>query len=90
VEFVGLIRWASFQIAHDPGKEPALAAAVVALVGLMMSLFIQRRRVWVRASESAAGVTVVTVAGLARSDEADLAPEVDAVVDALDEGSGRS
>jgi hypothetical protein len=46
--------------------------------------------VWVRASESAAGVTVVTVAGLARSDEADLAPEVDAVVDALDEGSGRS
>ena len=90
VEFVGLIRWASFQIAHDPGKEPALVASMVALAGLMMSLFIQRRRVWVRASESAAGVTVVTVAGLARSDEADLAPEVDAVVDALDEGSGRS
>ena len=86
VEFVGLIRWASFQIAHDPGKEPALAASIVALVGLMMSLFIQRRRVWVRASTLASGATVVTVAGLARSDEADLAPEVDAVVDALQEG----
>lgn len=86
VEFVSLTRWASFQIAHDPGKEPALAASIVALIGLMMSLFIQRRRVWVRAAESGSGVTVVTVAGLARSDEADLAPEVDAVVDALKEG----
>lgn len=88
VEFVGVTRWASFQIAHDPGKEPALAAAIVALVGLMMSLFIQRRRLWVRASESASGATVVSVAGLARSDEADLAPEVDAVVEAVSEGSG--
>jgi cytochrome c biogenesis protein len=88
VEFVGVTRWASFQIAHDPGKEPALAAAIVALVGLMMSLFIQRRRVWVRASESESGATVVSVAGLARSDEADLAPEVDAVVEAVSEGSG--
>jgi cytochrome c biogenesis protein len=88
VEFVGVTRWASFQIAHDPGKEPALAAAIVALAGLMMSLFIQRRRVWVRASESASGATVVSVAGLARSDEADLAPEVDAVVEAVSEGNG--
>ena len=90
VEFVGLTRWASFQIAHDPGKEPALIASIVALAGLMMSLFIQRRRVWVRASESASGATVVSVAGLARSDEADLAPEVDAVVEALNEGSGKA
>ena len=83
VEFVGMRQWASFQIAHDPGKEPALVASIVALAGLMMSLFIQRRRVWVRAQESSAGDTVVMVAGLARSDEADLAPDVDAVVDSL-------
>ena len=50
----------------------------------MMSLFIQRRRVWVRAESDAGGTTVVTVAGLARSDEADLAPDVDSVVEALD------
>lgn len=83
VEFTGLSRWASFQIAHDPGKEPALIAAVIALAGLMMSLFIQRRRVWVRVSEAADGSTVVSVAGLARSDEADLRPDVDAVAEAL-------
>ncbi|MGA1502733.1 MAG: cytochrome c biogenesis protein ResB [Candidatus Nanopelagicales bacterium] len=83
VEFTGLSRWASFQIAHDPGKEPALVAAIIALAGLMMSLFIQRRRVWVRVSEASDGSTVVTVAGLARSDEADLRPDVDAVGEAL-------
>ena len=84
VEFLGYTRWASFQIAHDPGKEAALISSIVALVGLMMSLFIQRRRVWVRAEADAGGTTVVTVAGLARSDEADLAPDVDSVVEALD------
>ncbi|MGA0979495.1 MAG: cytochrome c biogenesis protein ResB, partial [Candidatus Nanopelagicales bacterium] len=68
---------------HDPGKEPALVAAIIALAGLMMSLFIQRRRVWVRVSEASDGSTVVTVAGLARSDEADLRPDVDAVGEAL-------
>jgi len=87
VEFVGLSRWASFQIAHDPGKEPALVAAIVALAGLMMSLFIQRRRVWVRVRDDGQGTTLVTVAGLARSDEADLAPDIDDVASAI---SGRS
>lgn len=87
VEFVGLTRWASFQIAHDPGKEPALIASVVALAGLMMSLFIQRRRVWVRASDAGSRTTVVEVAGLARSDEADLAPVVQEVVDGIRAGS---
>ncbi len=90
VEFTGLSRWASFQIAHDPGKEGALAASIVALVGLMMSLFIQRRRVWVRASEDDQGTTLVSVAGLARSDEADLGPEVDMVADAVVGRSERS
>lgn len=85
VEFVGLTRWASFQIAHDPGKEAALGAAIVALAGLMLSLFVQRRRVWVRASDDSEGTTVVSVAGLARSDDADLGPDVDAVVNAVNE-----
>lgn len=79
VEFVDWRRWASFQIAHDPGKEPALIASAVALIGLMLSLFIRRRRVWVRTTNGDAGVTVVHVAGLARSDEADLREDVEAL-----------
>ncbi|MGI9198060.1 MAG: cytochrome c biogenesis protein ResB [Candidatus Nanopelagicales bacterium] len=83
VEFTGYERWASFQIAHDPGKEPALASAILALVGLTMSLFIRRRRLWVRAREDESGATVVSVAGLMRSDEGDLGPDIDELSAAL-------
>ncbi|MDD2818132.1 MAG: cytochrome c biogenesis protein ResB [Candidatus Nanopelagicales bacterium] len=48
VSFEGYERWASFQIASDPGKEIALFSAAAAIVGLTMSLFIRRRRVWVK------------------------------------------
>ena len=86
VEFAGIERWASFQIAHDPGKEPALISAMLALGGLMLSLFVRRRRVWVRVSPSETGDTVVHVAGLMRSDDADLQPDVTELVDILTEG----
>jgi cytochrome c biogenesis protein len=86
IEFAGIERWASFQIAHDPGKEPALISSMLALVGLMLSLFVRRRRVWVRVAKDAQGDTVVQVAGLMRSDEADLEPDVTELVDILAEG----
>ena len=75
IEFAGLDRWASFQVAHDPGKEVALAAAVLAILGLMMSLFVQRRRIWVKATPGPAG-TLVQVAGLAKNQSVDLTDEV--------------
>lgn len=88
IEFVDVTRWASFQIAHDPGKEPALIASGLALVGLMLSLFVKRRRVWVRTSTTTDGSTIVEVAALARHDEADLSDDVNAVV-ATAEGGAR-
>jgi cytochrome c biogenesis protein len=48
VELVDYGRWASFTIAYDPGKGLALAAAITAIVGLSLSLFVRRRRIWVR------------------------------------------
>ena len=48
ITFDGVRRWASLQVARNPGTGPALAAAVLALAGLMLSLFVRRRRVWVR------------------------------------------
>lgn len=99
VEFLDLGRYASFRIAHDPGSRLALAGAVLALVGLMLSLFVRRRRIWVRADAVAgpgpdpsghdgapkpggAGGTVyrVQVAGLSRSDSADVVGEVQQLV----------
>ena len=68
IEFAGWERWASFQIANDPGKELALIAGVIAMTGLMFSLFIKRRRVWVKVARQDSGVTLVHVAGLAREE----------------------
>ena len=70
------IRWASFQIAFDPGKEAALAASVIAILGLLGSLFIRRRRVWVRVRPAEDGTTLVEVAGLARTEAGELPVEV--------------
>ena len=49
---------------------------VLALAGLMLSLFVRRRRVWVRATAADDGRTLVEVAGLARTEGEGLADEV--------------
>ncbi|MET7379974.1 cytochrome c biogenesis protein ResB [Streptomyces sp. NPDC005526] len=68
--------WAGFQIVQQPGTGWALGGSVAAILGLAASLFIQRRRVWVRAVEGADGVTVVEIAGLGRSESAKLPEEI--------------
>ncbi|GAA1120533.1 cytochrome c biogenesis protein ResB [Streptomyces javensis] len=76
LSFDGVKEWASFQISHKPGDQGALIGAVAALVGLAASLFIQRRRVWVRAVRGEDGATVVEMAGLGRSEYAKLPEEL--------------
>ena len=76
VKFASLDRWASFQIAYDPGKELVLAGAVAALCGLLMSLFVRRRRIWVKVVARPDGGTVVQVAGLAKTEAVNLPDEV--------------
>jgi cytochrome c biogenesis protein len=76
LRFDGIKTWASFQISHQPGNGLALGGAVAALVGLAGSLFIQRRRIWVRAVRGDDGTTVVEMAGLGRSESAKLPEEL--------------
>ncbi|MFF4872725.1 cytochrome c biogenesis protein ResB [Streptomyces sp. NPDC090109] len=68
--------WASFQVSQQPGNGLALAGAIAAIAGLTGSLFIQRRRIWVRAVRGEDGVTVVEMAGLGRSESAKLPEEL--------------
>jgi len=68
--------WANFQVVQQPGTTWALGGALVAIFGLAGSLFIQRRRVWVRAVRGADGVTVVEMAGLGRSESAKVPEEL--------------
>ena len=83
VTFDGYVRWVNLQVSRNAGKEAALASAVVAVVGLLGSLYIRRRRVWVRAGPDEHGCTVMEVAGLHRSDVGDLQGEIDNVADAV-------
>ncbi|MGW4924718.1 cytochrome c biogenesis protein ResB [Streptomyces parvulus] len=76
VTFNGIHEWAGFQVTQQPGSGWALGGAVVAILGLAGSLFIQRRRVWVRAVRGADGVTVVEMAGLGRSESAKVPEEL--------------
>ena len=68
--FTGYRQWISLAITYDPGTLPALIAGMTALAGLLLSFFIRRRRMFVRARPGPDGRTVVNVGGLARSDAA--------------------
>ncbi|MEY9874146.1 cytochrome c biogenesis protein [Streptacidiphilus sp. MAP12-33] len=76
VTFTGVQQWANFTVAHNPGTGWALTSAVLAVLGLIGSLFVQRRRVWVRAVAGPDGTTTVEIAGLARSESARIAEEL--------------
>ena len=81
--FVETTEWATFQVTQDPGKRLALVASIGMVLGLCLSLFVRRRRLWVRTSlvggasagesasltgdEGPSPRTVIEVAGLARS-----------------------
>jgi len=68
--FTGYRQWISLAITYDPGTLPVLIAGMTALAGLLLSFFVRRRRMFVRAGQGAGAHTVVDVGGLARSDAA--------------------
>jgi len=82
VTFHGVKHWTRLQISRTPDVWVTLLGVVLALLGLLGSLFIRSRRVWVRARRTD-GTTLVEVAALDRSGGGDLAPVVSSVVDAL-------
>ncbi|TDD71829.1 cytochrome c biogenesis protein ResB [Actinomadura darangshiensis] len=64
ITFDGLKEWTSLSVNRDPGRIPALLAAILAVLGVATSFMVRRRRVWVRASAGEGGRTVVEVGGL--------------------------
>jgi cytochrome c biogenesis protein len=65
VSFTGLKQYSVFTLARDPGVPVVAVAAGLLLLGLVPSLYVTRRRVWVRATPDGAGGTRVELAGLA-------------------------
>ena len=81
VEFVDVKRYVGLDVHYDPGRIPAFISFLVAFTGLIMSLFIARRRAWVRAveTEDAHGVrcTVLEYGLLARGEDHRLGAEAE-------------
>jgi cytochrome c biogenesis protein len=69
VTFDNIKRFASLDIHHDPTQGWVLVFAIAILGGLLTSLFIPRRRVWVKIIERDDGTALVEYAGLARGDD---------------------
>ncbi|MBI4728015.1 MAG: cytochrome c biogenesis protein ResB [Acidobacteria bacterium] len=87
VSFPGLKQYSVFQVASDPGTPVALAAAVLALAGLLAALYTSRRRVWVRAEPGGDSIRL-DVAGLAFQRKAAFEEEFEGLVRDLRERLG--
>lgn len=73
VRFDGYERFVSMQVSHGPAQNWVLVSATVMLAGLLVSLLVRRRRIWVRlvpVEVDGQRGTAVTIAGLARTDQA--------------------
>jgi cytochrome c biogenesis protein len=88
VTFDGLSRYVKLQVSHTPGQLVALTGVVLALIGLLGSLFIRPRRIWVRTRREG-GRTLVEVAGLDRSAGGDPSGDLDGLVAVLQPGPAR-
>lgn len=96
IEFTGVKEWIALQIAYDPGRMPAFVASTLAVLGLVLSLTVRRRRVWVRVKDTpveASGGSGhehdrkhVEVGGLTRTEGSDFSDEFAEIVSVLNPG----
>ncbi len=69
LEFVEVKQFATFNIASDPGQNWALLGAVLAIIGVIAGLYVQRRRLWVRVLIDSQRIEI---ASLSRYEDANL------------------
>lgn len=81
VEFVGIERYATFNVNYDPGMGVALLGAGLLLFGLLLMLYIQRRRYWIRAKIG----STLEVAALSKNSVANIDDEFAALLAACKE-----
>ncbi|MGL5828587.1 MAG: cytochrome c biogenesis protein ResB [Angustibacter sp.] len=89
ITFDRVERFAGFNVRYDPGRHWALGGAIFALLGLILSLFIPRRRIFVTLRRESTGDTLVTIAALARGEDHGLAREIDHIFTAIHDAIGK-
>jgi cytochrome c biogenesis protein len=79
VEFTSLPRFISVDIHRDPTQIPVAISALLIMLGLGVSLFVTRRRAWIRVTPGSQNR--VEFAALARGDDPGLGPWLDCLVE---------
>ncbi|MCP9622610.1 cytochrome c biogenesis protein ResB [Nocardia otitidiscaviarum] len=81
VTFDGAEEFVNLQVSHDPAQGWVLGSSIVMMAGLLVSLLVKRRRIWLRVYPDATADdkrrTVVEMGGLARTDQAGWGGEFD-------------
>lgn len=76
VRFDGAKEYVNLQVSHDPAQVWVLVSALTLMGGLLGSLLVRRRRLWIRIYPGPdGGLTVVEIGALARTDGAGWGPE---------------
>ncbi|QHE74293.1 cytochrome c biogenesis protein ResB [Rhodococcus sp. WAY2] len=84
VRFDGAQEFANLQVSHDPAQKWVLVFAISMMAGLLVSLLIKRRRIWVRIRPGTSDTeTNVELGGLARTDHAGWGPEFSTMCERL-------
>ena len=81
IELTAIPRFVSLDVHHDPAQVWVLVFAILVVAGLVTSLFIPRRRVWIKAVTGKGGVLTLEYAGLARGDDPALAAAVEEIAE---------
>ncbi|KUI02565.1 cytochrome C biogenesis protein ResB [Mycolicibacterium acapulense] len=68
VRFDGAVPFINVQVSHDPAQVWVLVFAMTMMAGLLVSLVVRRRRIWIRISPAGPGTVTVELGGLARTD----------------------
>ncbi len=69
ISFDGVTDYIAVDINYNPGQHGVLVFALTALGGLVLSLFLRRRRVWITVTQNDAGRTLVTYGLLSRGED---------------------
>ena len=77
ITFTGWNSWVNLQIVNDPGKGYALLGAILAIAGLLISLFTRQRRIWIKQGRK------TQIAGLAKNGIPGLEDEIKKLVKEL-------
>ncbi|MFL6267180.1 MAG: cytochrome c biogenesis protein ResB [Actinomycetes bacterium] len=88
VSFTGLKQYSVLTLARDPGVPVVAVGAALLLCGLIPSLYVSRRRVWVRAVPAGPGTTRVELAGLALQGKPAFEGELARLAAQVERGSG--